>query len=106
MQYVFEELQEGKLKYFLNFKQEEFEAEINSKFNYLRGEEISIWDAKKPAAFGAILKINYPNIVIEMESMKEEICIPSISTNVCCTLKGERDKIKGCQIRLTLFFYY
>lgn len=104
MQYVFEELQEGKLKYFLNFKQEEFEAEINSKFNYLRGEEISIWDAKKPAAFGAISKINYPNIVIEMESMKEEICIPAISTNVCCTLKGERDKIKRLSNTIDIIF--
>lgn len=104
MQYVFEELQEGKLKYFLNFKQEEFEAEINSKFNYLRGEEISIWDAKKPAAFGAILKINYPNIVIEMESMKEEICIPAISTKVCCTLKGERDKIKRLSNTIDIIF--
>jgi superfamily I DNA and/or RNA helicase len=104
MQYTFEELQKGKLKYFLNFKQEEFEAEVNSKFNYLRGEEISIWDEKKPIAFGSILKMNYPNIVIEMESMKEDICIPAISTKVCCTLKGERDKIKRLSNTIDIIF--
>ena len=104
MQYVFEELQEGKLKYFLNFKQEEFEAEINSKFKYLRGEEISIWNAKKSIAFGSIKKINYPNILIEIESMKEEICIPANSTKVCCTLKGERDKIKRLSNSIDIIF--
>lgn len=89
LQYVFEELQEGKLKYFLNFKQDEFEAEINSKFNYIWGEEISLWDDKKPVPFGNIIKISYPNIVIEMESMRDTICVPDIVTKVCCTLKDQ-----------------
>ena len=104
MQYVFEELQEGKLKYFLNFKQEEFEAEINSKFNYIRGEEISLWDDKKPVPFGNIIKISYPNIVIEMESMRDTICVPDTLTKVCCTLKGERDKIKRLSNTIDIIF--
>lgn len=104
MHYVFEELQEGKLKYFLNFKQEEFEAEINSKFNYLRGEEISLWDDKKAVPLGNIIKISYPNIVIEMESMRDTICVPDTLTKVCCTLKGERDKIKRLSNTIDIIF--
>lgn len=104
MQYVFEELQEGKLKYFLNYKQEEFEAEINSKFNYIRGEEISLWDDRKPVPFGNIIKISYPNIVIEMESMRDTICVPDTLTKVCCTLKGERDKIKRLSNTIDIIF--
>ena len=104
MQYVFEELQSGKLKYFLNFKQEEFQSEINSKFNYLRGEEISLWNAKKPVAFGHIVKISYPNIIVEMETMKDTICVPDISNIACCTLKGERDKIKRLSNTIDIIF--
>ena len=59
---------------------------------------------KKPVAFGTISKINYPNIVIEMESMKEVICVPAITTNVCCTLKGERDKIKRLSNTIDIIF--
>nr|MBP7185120.1 hypothetical protein [Saprospiraceae bacterium] len=104
MQYTFDELQEGKLKYFLNFKQEEFEADIISKFNYLRGEAIYLWNARKPKPFGTILKIDFPKIVIEMESMIEEICIPGLSAKVCCTLKGERDKIMRLSNTIDIIF--
>ncbi len=104
MQYKFEELQEGKLKYFLNFKQGEFEADIKSKFNYLRGEAIYLWNTSKPKLFGTILKIDFPKLVIEMESMIEEICIPGLSAKVCCTLKGERDKIKRLSNTIDIIF--
>ncbi len=104
MQYEFEELQVGKLKYFLSYNQEDYEAEINSKFNYLRGEEISIWDATKPLPFGSIVKLNYPNIQIDMESMKEEICVSSHTSLVACILKGERDKIKRLSNTIDIIF--
>lgn len=104
MQHAFEELGEGKLKYFLNFKQDEYESEVISKFNYLRGEEICLWDAKKPIAFGSIIKISYPSISIKMESITEEICLPTLSNSVCCTLKGERDKIMRLSNTIDIIF--
>jgi DNA polymerase alpha-associated DNA helicase A len=97
-------LKDGKLKYFLNFNQEEYEDDISNKFNYLKGEEISIWDAKRPIPIGTIAKLNYPNIIIEMDTVREEICTPSQRTAVCCTLKGERDKIKRLSQTVDIIF--
>jgi superfamily I DNA and/or RNA helicase len=102
--YNFDELHEGKLKYFINFKQKDFEDEISNKFNFLRGEEISLWDIKQPIPFGKILKINYPTIEISVDNLNEEVCIPENNILVGCVLKGERDKIKRLSHTIDIIF--
>jgi superfamily I DNA and/or RNA helicase len=122
MGYTFEELQDGKLKYFLNFKQHELEADLSSKFSYIRGEEIKFWKDSFRFPIGHITKVNFPIIQITiikekpssfidnvewlamLEEVKSRLLTEGTTTIVQCLLKGERDKIKRLADTIDVIF--
>lgn len=102
--FSFDDLGQGKLKYYINFRTEEFDFEINNKFNYLKGEEISIWKPNKPTPFGTVVKLNYPKLLIKLNDTLPENLDSGDPIHVCCTLNGERDKVKRLADTLDTIF--
>lgn len=120
--YIFEELQGGQLKYFINFKEDELEADLNNKFSYIRGEEITLYRDSFKFPFGNVAKVNFPIIQVlfskekpspfidndewhvMLEEVKSRLLKVGTTTIVQCLLKGERDKIKRLADTVDIIF--
>jgi len=100
----FDELQTGKLKYYLHFREEDYLSEVKNKFNAILGENISILRGKHFEVFGIVKKLNYPFILVDVQEKEEEVCINDKIHTVSCTLKGELDKIKRLSDTVTKIF--
>jgi DNA polymerase alpha-associated DNA helicase A len=110
--WAFDELEQGKLKYFLNFKKEEFENELRSKFNHIVGEDVvglnqpilSDSGASKKVEIGTITRADYPFLSIRMADIPVEAYAHNDSLLVQCQLKGEKDKIKRLSDTVDIIF--
>lgn len=104
LSFSFDELNKGKLKYYINFREDGYEFEITNKFNSLVGEEISIPNGRKQIPFGTITKLNYPKLIVQLASPIPDGLDSGESIEVCCSMKGERDKVKRLSDTLDTLF--
>jgi DNA polymerase alpha-associated DNA helicase A len=119
LEYSFDEVESSKLKYFLNFLDDEFQNDITSKFNYLKGEDIIIKGETSRSPIGSIVKVDFPNVLIttiddiplflgeerdDADESGKKLCAIGTSITVQCQLKGERDKIKRLADTIDIIF--
>ncbi|MBK8704665.1 MAG: hypothetical protein IPN33_14385 [Saprospiraceae bacterium] len=87
----FDEIEEGRIKFSLYFREEEYFEEVENKLLYLKGEEILVSETKKP--IGILTKVKFPELVINSDSMTLDFD-EGQQIRVYGLLKGEKDKIK------------
>ncbi len=96
----FDEIEEGRIKFSLYFREEEY-FEVENKLLYLKGEEILVSETKKP--IGILTKVKFPELVINSDSMTLDFD-EGQQIRVYGLLKGEKDKIKRLKDTINAIF--
>jgi len=100
----FHEILDGRLKYFLSFNKSTYQSDIRNKFEYLLKEAVSLLNESRGELLGHIVKVNFPNLDIQLENDLSPHYLTGEWLKVRCELRGERDKIKRLSDTVSLIF--
>lgn len=92
--FKFDRLLKGDIQYSFKFREAEYRKSEKEKYDYLKGETISLSYEDSIKISGRLVEVEFPYVLIslEEESLGEEHGYQWIDAK--CELKGEKDKIK------------
>lgn len=97
----FDEVEKGRIKYSLYFREEEYYEEAVNQLLFLKGEEILVSETEKQ--IGILTKVRFPEVVISSDS-NTLLFDKDQQVKVYGSLKGEKDKIKRLKDTVSAIF--